>query len=263
VGESDIGSIIEGQQVRFTVQTYPNEHFIGTVRQVRLQSKTVENVVNYTVVIEVANPDGRLLPGMTANVDFLTGSSHDVLLVSNAALRFRPTEAMLAEMRENRMAARGANGSTEGGAGGEHSANGGLEADAPGQPGGAAGTGGRPFGREGGGAGGPRGQFGGGSFGGPPGAGAPPGGMGAMFNRMRAGGGAVLWHVDDLGKLSILPVHIGLTDGQRTEVKGEGLAEGMSVIIGTVQAEQSTQPASPFQSQPTGGGSMRFRPGGF
>ena len=74
VGESDIGSIVEGQQVRFTVQTYPNEHFTGTVRQVRLQSKTVENVVNYTVVIEVENKDGRLLPGMTASVDFLTGS---------------------------------------------------------------------------------------------------------------------------------------------------------------------------------------------
>ena len=75
VGESDIGSIVEDQRVRFTVQTYPNEHFTGTVRQVRLQSKTVENVVNYTVVIEVENKDGRLLPGMTANVDFLTGTA--------------------------------------------------------------------------------------------------------------------------------------------------------------------------------------------
>ena len=62
VGESDIGSIVDDQTVRFTVQTYPNQHFAGTVRQVRLQSKTLENVVNYTVVIEVDNPDGKLLP---------------------------------------------------------------------------------------------------------------------------------------------------------------------------------------------------------
>ena len=263
VGESDIGSIVDGQQVRFTVQTYPNEHFIGTVNQVRLQSKTVENVVNYTVVIEVANPDGRLLPGMTANVDFLTGSSHDVLMVPNAALRFRPTEAMLAEMRENRMAANGASGAIgpDGNAAGEHAANGGAQAGASGQPA-ASGAEGRRYGREGGGP--PRGQSGNGGFGGAPGAGGPPGGMGAMFGRMRAGGGAVLWHVDDLGKLAVLPVRVGLTDGQRTEVKGEGLTEGMSIIIGTVQAEQAgAQPASPFQSQPQGGGSTRFRPGGF
>jgi HlyD family secretion protein len=241
VGESDIGSIVEGQQVRFTVQTYPNEHFTGTVRQVRLQSKTVENVVNYTVVVEVENKDGRLLPGMTASVDFLTGAATDVLLVPNAALRFRPTEAMMAEMRANRMAA----------------GNGANDSATPGP------EGGRRFGRNGGDSGGPRGSSGGGSFGGP-GGGGPPG-MGGMFDRVRAGGGAILWYVDDLGKLAIRPVRLGLTDGQRTEVKGEGLTEGMAVIIGTVLAadQTSAQPASPFQGPSPSGGS-RFRgPGGF
>jgi HlyD family secretion protein len=94
VDESDIGMIRTGQPVRFSVQAYPNETFSGTVQQVRLQSTTQENVVNYTVVVAVQNPDGRLLPGMTATVEFITGSAPDVLMVPNAALRIRPTEAM-------------------------------------------------------------------------------------------------------------------------------------------------------------------------
>lgn len=97
VDESDVGRIHEGQRVTFTVQSAPGERFTGVVRQVRLQSATVENVVTYTVVIAVENPGGRLLPGMTATVSFHTGSAKGVLTVPNAALRIRPTEAMLAE----------------------------------------------------------------------------------------------------------------------------------------------------------------------
>jgi HlyD family secretion protein len=99
VDESDIGMISKDQHVRFTVQAYPNVSFQGTVQQVRLQSATVENVVNYTVVVAVENPDGKLLPGMTATVEFVTGSVSNALLVPNAALRFRPSEAMFAEVR--------------------------------------------------------------------------------------------------------------------------------------------------------------------
>ena len=96
VSEGDIGAIKQGQQVRFTVQPYPNQSFTGTVRQVRLQSTTQDNVVNYTAVVGVGNPDGKLLPGMTATVQFLTGSANDVLTVPNAALRFRPTAEQMA-----------------------------------------------------------------------------------------------------------------------------------------------------------------------
>jgi len=112
VDESDIGLIHEGQPVRFTVQAYPDAQFTGTVRQVRLQSTVQENVVSYTVVIAVDNPDGRLLPGMTATVEFIIDRAEDVLLVPNSALRFRPTEEMrraLAARREQEGAA-GANG---------------------------------------------------------------------------------------------------------------------------------------------------------
>ena len=90
VGESDIAQIREGQPVQFTVQALPSQTFKGTVQQVRLQSTTQDNVVNYTVVVSVSNPENKLLPGMTARVNFLTKSANDVLKVSNAALRFRP-----------------------------------------------------------------------------------------------------------------------------------------------------------------------------
>ena len=90
VGESDIAQIREGQPVQFTVQALPSQTFKGTVLKVRLQSTTQDNVVNYTVVVSVSNPENKLLPGMTARVNFLTKSANDVLKVSNAALRFRP-----------------------------------------------------------------------------------------------------------------------------------------------------------------------------
>ena len=90
VDESDIGLIREGQPVHFTVQAYSDERFTGTVKQVRLQSATQENVVTYTAVVSVGNPEGRLLPGMTATVEFVTGASESALVVPNAALRYRP-----------------------------------------------------------------------------------------------------------------------------------------------------------------------------
>lgn len=106
VGESDIASIREGQKVKFTVQALPRQTFSGVVGQVRLQSATTENVVNYTVVVNVDNPERKLLPGMTARVDFLTASADDVLKVANAALRFKPEGAAATP----RNAARRANG---------------------------------------------------------------------------------------------------------------------------------------------------------
>jgi HlyD family secretion protein len=102
VDESDIGTIKEGQPVQFTVQSYPNRTFKGLVQQVRLQSVTTENVVNYTAVVTVKNLDGQLLPGMTATVQFLTATADDVLTVPNAALRIRPSEEMIAATGERR-----------------------------------------------------------------------------------------------------------------------------------------------------------------
>jgi HlyD family secretion protein len=97
VDESDIGAIRPGQPVEFTVQAYPSQAFLGIVQQVRLQSKTQDNVVNYTAVVGVKNTTSKLLPGMTATVQFLTGDAEDVLIVPNSALRIKPTPAMLAQ----------------------------------------------------------------------------------------------------------------------------------------------------------------------
>lgn len=95
VDESDIGQIKEGQSVRFTVQAYPEETFTGNVRQIRLQPETIQNVVNYTVVVDASNKQRLLLPGMTATVDFLVEERRGVLLVPNTALNYKPSMEVL------------------------------------------------------------------------------------------------------------------------------------------------------------------------
>ncbi len=95
VDESDIGLIKEGMRVNFSVQAYPDDTFAGEVRQVRLQPTMLQNVVNYTVVVDASNDGGKLLPGMTATVDFVIEERRDVLLVPNSALQFKPDQAML------------------------------------------------------------------------------------------------------------------------------------------------------------------------
>ncbi|HEV7425126.1 MAG TPA: efflux RND transporter periplasmic adaptor subunit [Thermoanaerobaculia bacterium] len=104
VGESDIAQIKEGQPVSFTVQALTGQTFKGIVKQVRLQSSTTDNVVNYTVVVSVPNTDGKLLPGMTARVQFLTKQADNVLKVSNSALRYKPTDAEVAALKAARQA---------------------------------------------------------------------------------------------------------------------------------------------------------------
>ena len=95
VDESDIGLIKQGQNARFTVQSYPDISFSGRVRQIRLQPTTTQNVVNYTVVIGAGNEKGLLLPGMTATVDFLVEEKKNALLVPNAALGYIPAAEIL------------------------------------------------------------------------------------------------------------------------------------------------------------------------
>jgi HlyD family secretion protein len=110
VDESEIGLIKEGQSVRFNVQAHEDDTFYGLVRQVWLQPETVQNVVNYTVVVDAENPDGLLLPGMTAMLEFLVEQKKDVLTVPVAATKLQPTESMMKIMFENRrkqMEARG------------------------------------------------------------------------------------------------------------------------------------------------------------
>lgn len=206
VDESDIGRIKEGQTARFTVQAYADKVFTGTVRQVRLQSVTQDNVVNYTVVVDVDNKDGLLLPGMTATVDFLVESAADVLTVPNAALRFRPTEEMIAQIRKRREAERAQNSTSQ-----ETSPA--------------------------------RGRGGEGGFG--AGGGQRPGNM------------TLLYYLDEKGELAATPVRPGISDGQKTEIRGPNVQAGMQVIAGATNAAQTTS-SNPFQGQQS---RMPGRPG--
>ena len=97
VDEADIGRISADTPVTFTVDAFPGEIFKGAVAQIRKAPQVAQNVVTYTVVIAVSNPGGKLLPGMTASVRFVTDQRDDVLRVPNAALRFRPADAPSAD----------------------------------------------------------------------------------------------------------------------------------------------------------------------
>jgi HlyD family secretion protein len=98
IDEADIGKILVGQAVTFTVDAYDDQTFSGTVRQVRLQPTVLQNVVNYTVIIDVPNPDMKLLPGMTANITVTISEIKDILKVPSAALRFNPAQEYLAQI---------------------------------------------------------------------------------------------------------------------------------------------------------------------
>jgi HlyD family secretion protein len=90
VNESDVGQIYVGQPVRFGVAAFPGEQFHGKVAQIRLNASMSQNVVTYTVVVAVDNAGGKLLPYLTARVQFEVAHREGVLLVPNAALRWRP-----------------------------------------------------------------------------------------------------------------------------------------------------------------------------
>lgn len=106
VSESDIGSIKVGQQVRFSVDAFPDRFFRGTISQIRLNATVNQNVVTYPVIIEVPNPDLNLRPTMTANVSIDVATAQASLRIPNAALRFRPENAAAAAPSAEERAAR-------------------------------------------------------------------------------------------------------------------------------------------------------------
>lgn len=190
IDEADIGGVRTGQPALFTVDAFPDQQFRGMVGQVRLQPTTTNNVVTYTVVVNVPNDDLKLLPGMTANITIMTDHRSGVLRVPNAALRFNP----MAFVQE---------------------------------PGKAAGPG--------------NGQRQGGSFG-------PAQGK-------RDAGHVVkrddhVWTLDAAGKPKQVGLTIGISDGQFTEVSGDAVSEGMSVLVGV----EDTAKSGASQARPIGGG---------
>src|SRR2546427_3221138 len=101
VSEADIGGVEVGQAVNFTVDAYPYRTFRGKLSQIRYGAITNQNVVNYDCVVEVNNADLKLLPGMTANVSIVVAERQNAVKIPNAALRFRPPEAVIAETKTN------------------------------------------------------------------------------------------------------------------------------------------------------------------
>jgi HlyD family secretion protein len=223
VDEADIGKVKEGQPVRFTVDSYPGEVFHGVVRQVRYSPETVQNVVTYTTIVDVNNPDLKLLPGMTANVTITVGEAKGVLRVPNAALRFSPEisqeemDRILKEAREKMMAQFQA--MRQGGGEGQ-------QPRLPFQPGEK-----RVFGQ-----GGPMAQEG-----------QLPSG------ERRPGAGrpqmARVWTLDEKGKLWPIFVRTGISDNSYTEIKWGDLKEGQKIIVGyaypTTTSQSRTQPMGP------------------
>ena len=99
VDEADIGDVKEGERVSFTVDAYPDDTFEGTVKQVRQEATTTNNVVTYEVVISAPNADLKLKPGLTANVTIYTAERKGVLSVPSKALRFTPQKETVGNMK--------------------------------------------------------------------------------------------------------------------------------------------------------------------
>ena len=115
VAEADVGGVVEGQNVDFTVDAYPYRNFHGVVTQVRNSPTTANNVVTYDCVIGVTNADYKLKPGMTANVSVVIAHRENILKILNSALRFRPPETAAIANNTNAPASRTNQTSTVGG----------------------------------------------------------------------------------------------------------------------------------------------------
>lgn len=234
VSEADIGGVATNQDVNFNVDAYPYRTFHGKVIQIRYGAVTNQNVINYDCVIEVHNDDFKLLPGMTANVSIITAERDNALKIPNAALRFRPPEAIAAEMKTNASLPSMAQGPRPGG--GEARAGG------PGGGGGAGPGGPRPSG----------GRGPGGEGGGP---GRHPRGEHQLTRTAYVLPPKAAGEEASNVKPKAVSIKVGISDGINTEVI-DGLQEGAEVVTGVLSTGNSG-PGGPTAS-PFGGGFRRF-----
>jgi HlyD family secretion protein len=250
IDEADVGGIKVAQAASFSVDAYPDQTFKGVVSQIRLSTQTVQNVVTYPVMLDVPNLDGKLMPGMTANVVIPVDTRRDTLRVPNAALRFKPDDADVLHVPGDNASpqeqAAGAGGPSGAGA----SAGGPAAGAGAGGPAGGAGAS-SPAGGPGGtgrglGAGGP---------GGAGGAGGRSGGGGPGRKTSGANRSAVVY-VEVPASKKLRPVRIvtSLTDGTYTAVRSKDLKAGDPVVVGlqTARAGSSAGTAGP------GGRGVRF-----
>ena len=224
IDEADVGRVKVGQEASFSVDAFSDQPFKGAVSQIRLSPQTVQNVVTYPVVLDVANLDLKLKPGMTANVQVPVDVRKDALRVANSALRFRPDNSdLVVEVRKVK--------STDAGKGGTASS----APPAPGSAAGAPATSERT---------GPPRSGATGATGGRPGAGGarPSGGTGTLYVEVPNTG----------GKLKPVTVRTLITDGNLTAIRTDELKEGDEVIVGLATARAGA-PSSGGQAAPGGG----------
>jgi HlyD family secretion protein len=222
VGELDIASIQKGQIVRFTLESLPGRNFSGEVEALRLVPVVSNNVVSYTVIVKVENQDGSLLPGMTCAVDFIVERSENILMVSNAALRYQPTnlaadkiddmvfhaslENMDPEQRQAAIDAR-AQAQATAGSGQNTNQNAGITSLMMG--------GGQNIRIPGAGGGGRQGQ----------------GGQTQGRDTARAIVMRNLWYINGDSKLEVMRIQTGISNGTFTEIRSTGNIEGKQVIL--------------------------------
>jgi HlyD family secretion protein len=182
VNEADIGNLHPGQPVTYTVDAFPGQTFKGEVAKIRLNATMTQNVVTYTVVVSTDNSSGKLLPYLTANVQFETARRDNVLTVPNAALRWVPAENQVDPSIRDQ----------------------------------------------------------------------PPGGTKSdhqtSTTRPHHSAGTI-W-IESGQYVRPIPVQVGLTDGIETEIQGEGVSDGTTVVIGeqpvaAAGASDSTNPFGP------------------
>jgi HlyD family secretion protein len=239
IDEADVGGIKLGQTATFTVDAYPDQTFRGSVAQIRLSTQTVQNVVTYPVMLDVPNLDGKLMPGMTANVVIPVDVRRNTLRVPNAALRFKPDDAdVLHAPGDNTAKGMPAAGGTAAGgpAGtGEAAAGGGTSGSGGAVAGGTAGAGaGGPGGSRGGGTGASGGgaAFAGGGAGGQ--GGRQGGGPGGSGRRTSGANRSAVVYVAVSGSNKLRPVRVitSITDGAFTAVRSKDLKAGDPVVVG-------------------------------
>ena len=221
IDEADVGRVKVGQEATFSVDAFPDQPFRGAVSQIRLSPQTVQNVVTYPVVLDVANLDLKLKPGMTANVQVPVDVRKDVLRVPNAALRFRPDNADLVPDARKDKAKDAPSAGSASSAPSSSPATPETGRIAP--PASSAATGGRPGTAGGRGPSGPGGRPGGG--GGP---GARPGASST---------GTLYVEVPNTdGKLRPVTVRTLITDGNLTAIRSDDLKEGDEIIVSLATA---------------------------
>jgi HlyD family secretion protein len=223
VNEADIGNIIPGKPVTFTVDAFPGQTFHGTVGKVRFNAQMTQNVVTYTVEIETDNEDGKLLPYLTANVQFEVSRLHNAMLVPNAALRYEPgTDVIAPDAR----ASLGGRGNKADGAAGETA---GPDADSASAPRPTTGPTTRPHGHS-------------------HAHSQPSDDSGAVWTRGR------VW-VRDTDPRYVRPVRVrvGPTDGAFSQVQSDKLNDGTELVTGEVRPDAGLAgggtPGNPFVPQ--------------